>query len=99
VTEEEVMPQDIAVLSSQSMEDSKVGRSRLPDGLRFSKDPPPTRRYVRFSSIRAFKGLEAPVVVFCELEDLDGATRDSQIYVGMSRARNHCIVVAPATTP
>ena len=33
--------------------------------------------------------------VLCELEDLDEATRDRQLYVGMSRARNHCVVVAP----
>ena len=95
VDEEEILPQDIAVLSAHSMKGSKVGRTRLPNGLCFSEDPPPTGKYVRFSSIRAFKGLEAPVVVLCELEDLDDATRDSQIYVGMSRARNHCIVVAP----
>ena len=95
MTAEEILPQDIAVLSAHSMKGSKVGRTRLPNGLCFSEDPPPTGKYVRFSSIRAFKGLEAPVVVLCELEDLDDATRDSQIYVGMSRARNHCIVVAP----
>ena len=51
---------------------------------------------VYFSSIRGFKGLEAPVVVLCELDNLDDETRDSQLYVGLSRARNHCVVVAPA---
>jgi len=50
---------------------------------------------VHFSSIRGFKGLEAPVVVLCELEDLDEESRDQQLYVALSRARNHCVVVAP----
>ena len=39
--------------------------------------------------------LESPVVVLCELEDLDDETIDQQLYVGFSRARNHCVVVAP----
>ena len=51
--------------------------------------------YVQFSSIRAFKGLESPVVILCELEDLDDATHSQQLYVGLSRARNHCVIVAP----
>ncbi len=50
---------------------------------------------VFFSSIRGFKGLESPVVVLCELDNLDDESRDNQIYVGMSRAKNHCVVVAP----
>jgi superfamily I DNA/RNA helicase len=50
---------------------------------------------VFFSSIRGFKGLESPVVVLCELGDLDEESRDNQLYVGMSRARNHCVIVAP----
>ncbi len=35
-------------------------------------------------------------MILCELEDLDDETIDQQIYVGMSRAKNHCVVVAPA---
>jgi hypothetical protein len=52
-------------------------------------------RKVPFSSIRAFKGLESPAVVVCELEDLEPATMEAQLDVGMSRARNHCVIVAP----
>jgi superfamily I DNA/RNA helicase len=47
---------------------------------------------VYFSSIRGFKGLEAPVVILCELEDLEDA-REQQLYVAISRARNHCVMV------
>ncbi len=35
------------------------------------------------------------VQVARELGDLDQASRDNHIYVGMSRARNHCVIVAP----
>ena len=60
-----------------------------------SDEPKPLGKYIRFGSIRGFKGLESPVVILCELEDIDGETIDQQLYVGFSRARNHCIVVAP----
>jgi hypothetical protein len=33
--------------------------------------------------------------VLCELEDLKDETVDQQRYVGFSRAKTHCVVVAP----
>jgi superfamily I DNA/RNA helicase len=90
---DDVPPGDVVVLSSHGREKSTVAEA-LAARLTFEAPKRGDRR-VRFSSIRGFKGLESPVVVLCELEDLDRRTRDQQLYVGMSRARNHCIVVAP----
>ena len=92
--EEEVPPQDIVVLSSHGIEKSAVAEAGCGQ-FTYTKEPKPVGPYIRFSSIRAFKGLESPVVILCELEDLDDETIDQQLYVGFSRARNHCIVVAP----
>ena len=78
---EEVPVEDIVVLSSHGAKNSAVAGA-LPD-------------HVRFSSIRAFKGLESPVVVLCELEDLDGMARNQQLYVAISRARSHVVAVLP----
>ena len=78
---EEVPFEDIVVLSSHGAENSAVAGA-LP-------------QHVRFSSIRAFKGLESPVVVLCELEDLDDMTQSQQLYVAISRARNHVVAVLP----
>jgi hypothetical protein len=90
---DDVAPDDVVVLSSHALDRSAVGQAL---GHRVAREPGKRRgREVRFSSIRAFKGLEAPVVVLCELEDLDIDTRKQQLYVGMSRARNHCVIVAP----
>lgn len=94
VNEEGVAAQDIVVLSSHAVENSSVGR----DGsgrFQFAKEPSTGADTVQFSSIRAFKGLESPVVILCELEDLPGESQDAQLYVGMSRAVHHCVVVAP----
>jgi hypothetical protein len=91
---EDVRPQDVVVLSGHGRENSTVygqgaGRWSYTDKRgRGGKS-------VFFSSIRGFKGLESPVVVLCELDNLDEQSRDSQLYVGLSRARNHCVVVAP----
>lgn len=96
---EEVPPQDIVVLSAHNRERSEVGQAGLPGKYFYVDKPELLGPYVRFSSIRGFKGLEAPVVILCELEDLDEETRDQQLYVGMSRAKNHCVVVVPTPHP
>ena len=90
--EGDIRPQDIVVLSGHGREKSGVFAAGL-GGKRFATER--NRRGVYFSSIRGFKGLESPVVVLCELDNLDDETRDHQLYVGISRARNHCVVVAP----
>ena len=74
----------------------EAGRLLFAGPVTFVKEYKPLGNYVRFSSIRGFKGLEAPVVILCELEDIDQETLDSQLYVGISRAKNHCVIVAPA---
>jgi superfamily I DNA/RNA helicase len=91
---DDVDPADVVVLSSHGAQRSGVLREL--DG-RLATDADKRRGdQVLFSSIRAFKGLESPVVVLCELEDLDAETMDQQLYVALSRARNHAIVVAPS---
>ena len=94
--EGEVPPQDIVVLSSHGFDNSAVAQSK-PAGLEFVKEYAPLGNKVRCSSIRGFKGLEAPVVILCELEGIDEETMDMQLYVGFSRAKNHCLVVAPVS--
>lgn len=84
----------VVVLFSHGWDDSLVA-SGLPGRLTLTPERGKLGNYIQFSSIRAFKGLESPVVILCELKDLDDATRDQQLYMGLSRARNHCVSVAP----
>jgi AAA domain/Nuclease-related domain/UvrD-like helicase C-terminal domain len=91
---EEIPPQDIVVLSSHGKEKSAVAEAGC-GRYTFVDEPRPLGDYIRFASIRGFKGLESPVVILCELEGLDDETIDQQLYVGLSRARNHCVIVAP----
>lgn len=91
---EDVPPQDVVVLSSHGWEKSEVARD-LAGRYRLVKKQGELGKRVFFSSIRGFKGLESKVVILCELEDIEDESLDAQIYVGMSRAVNHCVVVAP----
>jgi len=90
----DVAPQDVVVLSSHALERSDFAAG-MPGSYRLTKEHQKPGNWIQFSSIRAFKGLEAPAVVMCELEDLDEMSYDQQLYVGLSRARNHCVIVVP----
>ncbi len=92
---DDVPAREIVVLSSHGPAKSAVA-AHLGPRLCEGPTPPGRTDVVRFSSIRGFKGLEAAVVVMCEMEDLDSSSMDHQLYVGMSRARNHVVLVAPA---
>lgn len=47
----------------------------------------------RVCTIHSYKGLESPVVILTELHALHPDTRDQLLYVGLSRARHHVIVI------
>lgn len=48
---------------------------------------------VRCRSIHAFKGLESPVVILAEPERAHASNRDALLYVALSRARHHVVVL------
>ena len=48
---------------------------------------------VAFCTVQAFKGLESPVVVLCDIESVDDREPQSLLYLGMSRARSHLSVL------
>jgi hypothetical protein len=48
---------------------------------------------VRFSTIQAFKGMESPVVVMCDVSRVSESEPQALLYVGMSRARSQLTVL------
>lgn len=93
---EEIPPQDIVVLSPHAWYGSKVrkgyrGQTPLLPPWGDAREPAGP-----FSSIRGFKGLEASVVILCEIEDLvHEPTEREQMYVALSRARHHLVKLVP----
>jgi hypothetical protein len=111
VVEEQVAPWRIAVLSGHSHSESAVWRQGRfgnqvlwngnygPDGrsLGLSADqvveqPSDT---ILFDTIRRFKGLEREMVVLVELR-AEEPSLERLLYVGISRARHHLVIIAPA---
>ncbi|MCO4760157.1 MAG: AAA family ATPase [Myxococcales bacterium] len=86
-------PEDIVILTGRNPDRSAVAALAQPVGPAvISKDGGPG--VVRLSSVYAFKGLEARVVILTELNQ---AKRSRALfYVGASRAMNHLIVLEDA---
>lgn len=51
-------------------------------------------KQVAFSTIHAFKGMEAVAVIVCDIDTLDTDEARSILYIGMSRAKSHLVVLA-----
>jgi Nuclease-related domain/AAA domain/UvrD-like helicase C-terminal domain len=78
------------VLWNGQVDDS--GRLR---GLAFSEVEPQPTDTTLVDSIRRFKGLDRSVVILAELRP-DDPRLEQLLYIGLSRARHHLVVIAPA---
>ena len=97
VRDESVAPADIVVLVSSSRtgplkEDSVVGAFEL------TGDQNAEPGKVLLESIRRFKGLERQVVIVTGIDDLAPEDEHGMLYVALSRARAHLVVIAAAST-
>ncbi len=93
VRTEGVPAEDIVILTGKSAAKSQVAALAQPVGPVVVSDQG-GRGAVRLAGIRAYKGLESPVVILTELSDSRRA--QSLFYVGASRAMNHLIVMDDA---
>ena len=97
VRDESVAPADIVVLVSSSRtgplkKDSVVGAFEL------TGDQNAEPGKVLLESIRRFKGLERQVVIVAGIDDLAPEDENGMLYVALSRARAHLVVIAAAST-
>lgn len=84
----------ITVLTGRSLARSCLGERSLG---RFRLCEKPQRpNDVRIASVHRFKGLESPVVVLCEMEDVHAPARRSVWYTALSRARVGLFVLVRA---
>jgi hypothetical protein len=80
---------EIVVLSMKSDKKSCVGESSsVMAGIRFSPfDKVQDGNTIPFTSIHAYKGLEAPAIIITDIDDIDDDKSRALLYIGMSRAR------------
>ena len=93
-----VRASDIIVLSPLRLSKSGVagldvgGAFRLVD-VQDHAPTKPTVPVVRYATVQAFKGLESTVVILCDIENVSESEPQSLLYVAMSRARAHLIML------
>jgi hypothetical protein len=97
-----IRPEDVVLLSPRTFADSAAGRLSSLDRwhnavvIRELRDPTPTRKgqtILRFTTAQAFKGMESPAVVLCDIERVETEEPQSLLYVAMSRARSYLAVM------
>jgi len=97
IRKEYASPEDIAVLlgwapSSPLKRDTQIGEFQV------TRDQAAEPGRILLESVRRFKGLERPIVVLTAIDELPPEEADALLYVGLSRARIHLVVVAKAST-
>lgn len=92
INTERINPASIVVLSPRLPETSDVWQRKTLGNvsLRLMEEPPEANA-VRFSSLHRFKGLEADVVILCEVTPGSVSCKPEHLYVGCSRARHKLI--------
>lgn len=93
-----VSPADVIILSAVSR--TKAVAGGLPEGkVRVLEEAfligQDAAECIRYSTISAFKGLEADVVVLTDIKEFESDWWKSVLYVGMSRARVELIILLP----
>jgi hypothetical protein len=93
-----VKAQDIVVISAKRLSNSGVASVQGEDGFCLAEvgdaNPSKTRvPVVRFATAQAFKGMESPVVVLCDVDEISKSQSQALLYVAMSRARSHLTVL------
>jgi superfamily I DNA/RNA helicase len=94
ITENGVHLSQIVILTPRNVEKSqwKEGMVLGNHKLTWTMSQP-EKSAIRVSTIHSFKGLESPIVILTELDHAYAETRDQIIYIGVSRARNHLIII------
>jgi hypothetical protein len=89
-------PRQIAIIGPASKAKSPLATVAAIDGIPLIEDAARWRDGVGLlcSTARSFKGLEADVVILADFSGLGGLFTISDLYVALTRARSHLIIVA-----
>ena len=94
--EHRLEPHQIAILGPASKAKGPLANVAAIDDVQFVEDASQWRegQGILFSTARRFKGLEADVVIIADFSGLGGLFTVSDLYVALTRARSHLIIVA-----
>ena len=92
-----VAPADIAVLMGSGRA-CPLRKGQRIGAFETTTDQAAEPSKVLLETVRRFKGLERPVIVLTGIDDLPAAEETALLYVGLSRARVHLVIVATEAT-
>jgi hypothetical protein len=98
VREEGVPPEQIVVLTPRRSSSAFREGDDAGNNLRLTWGEAGSDR-LRIRNVYAYKGLEAPVVILVEPEGGPDENREHMLYVALSRARHHLIVLGDLAPP
>ena len=93
--EHRLEPRQIAIIGPASKAKSPLASVTSVDGVALVDDASLWRegKGVLCSTARSFKGLEADVVILCDFSGLGSLFTVSDLYVALTRARSHLIII------
>lgn len=98
ITVEHIPSDQVVVLTTKSSHASPVGKAgKLGNFALVPLGQHPNANEVRFSSLHRFKGLEADIVILCDVKPADHESAPMHLYVATSRAR-HLLAVCRYTS-
>jgi hypothetical protein len=101
VFQENINVDNIVILTPKSVNNSALKQLNIQNISFCTFSDYPKENSIRIDTVRRFKGLESDVVILTETDEVDMKDLDlknSLLYVGMSRAKNHLIIVPSSDT-
>lgn len=94
-------PADFVVLSPKNERDCLAGQVRQnPWNSLFSTLESANIKHIRYTSVHAFKGLEAPIIVLTDIESLASAQDEGLFYIAVTRALHRLVIfIADSAKP
>jgi hypothetical protein len=96
IADHRLEPRQIAILGPASKAKGPLANVNAVDGVALIDDAAAWRqgKGVLVTTARSFKGLEADVVILCDFSGLGNLFTVCDLYVALTRARSHLIIVA-----
>ena len=92
MSREELEPKDIVILSTHAHAKSCLKDVNELNGIPLTNDLLLPGDKLRFATLHRFKGLEANVVLLCDVNSENERCRDEHLYVAISRAKHKLLV-------